>query len=98
MIGRRACPPGQCLGNRRRRSGPMKKILIVASCSLLVAACASAPAPSGPSANAVMRPATGSQVHGNVTFTEIGNAVRVDAEIAALTAGLNTLRIHEKGD
>ena len=76
----------------------MKKTLVVMSCSLLVAACASTPPPSGPSAGAVMRPATGSQVHGNVTFAEVGNAVRVTAEIAALSSGLNTLRIHEKGD
>ena len=75
----------------------MKTKLIVTACSLLLAACASAP-PAGPSANAVMRPATGSQVHGSVTFTEAGNAVRVNAELAALTSGLNTLRIHEKGD
>ena len=71
--------------------------LLVGS-SLLLAACASAPPPSGPAANAVMRPATGSQVHGNVTFTEVGNVIRVNAEIAALSSGLNTLRIHEKGD
>jgi len=45
-----------------------------------------------------MRPASGSQVHGNVTLAETGNAVRVNAELAAVPPGLITLRIYEKGD
>lgn len=67
-------------------------------CALLLAACATTQQATGPSANAVMRPASGSQVHGDVTLTEIGSAVRINAELAALPAGLVTLRIHEKGD
>ncbi len=70
-------------------------VLVVAS---LLAACASAPQPGGPAATAVMRPASGSQVHGNVTFAQAGNAVRVNAELAALPRGLVTLRVYEKGD
>lgn len=77
----------------------MKKMLVVLSCPLLLAACASAPQqPTGPSANAVMRPASGSQVHGSVTLAETGNAVRVSTELAGLPSGLVTLRIYEKGD
>lgn len=45
-----------------------------------------------------MRPASGSQVHGNVTLAETGNAVRINAELAAVPSGLVTLRIYEKGD
>ncbi|HEV7822021.1 MAG TPA: superoxide dismutase family protein [Burkholderiales bacterium] len=67
-------------------------------CALLLAACATTPQATGPSANAVMRPASGSQVHGDVTLTETGNSVRINAELAALPTGLVTLRIHEKGD
>ena len=67
-------------------------------CALLLAGCATSQQATGPSANAVMRPASGSQVHGDVMLTEIGNAVRINAELAALPAGLVTLRIHEKGD
>src|SRR3982751_786482 len=67
-------------------------------CALLLAACATTPEATGPSATAVMRPASGSQVHGDVTLTETGNAVRIKAELAALPTGLVTLRIHEKGD
>ena len=80
----------------------MNKLLAVLSCPLLLAACASTSTstsqPTGPSANAVMRPASGSQVHGSVTLAETGNAVRVNTELAGLPSGLITLRIHEKGD
>ena len=76
----------------------MKTSLRVMSCALLLTACAVTPPATGPSANAVMRPTSGSQVHGDVTLIETGNAVRVKAELAALPAGLITLRIYEKGD
>jgi Cu-Zn family superoxide dismutase len=76
----------------------MKSSLGIVSCAVLLAACAATPQATGPAANAVMRPASGSQVHGDVTLTETGNAVRVKAELAALPAGLITLRVYEKGD
>lgn len=77
----------------------MKPFLAVISCTLLLAGCVATPQATGPSANAVMRPASGSQVHGNVSLAETGNTVRVNAELAALpTSGLVTLRIYEKGD
>jgi superoxide dismutase, Cu-Zn family len=75
----------------------MKHALKFASCALLLSACATM-APEGPSATAVMRPASGSQVHGSVKFTQVGKRVRVDAEIAALSAGLHGFHIHDKGD
>ena len=56
-------------------------------------------APDGPSATAVMRPASGSQAHGTVKFTQVGTRVRVDAEIAgALRPEQHGIHIHEKGD
>ena len=75
----------------------MKHALKFASCALLLSACATME-PDGPSATAVVRPASGSQVHGSVKFTQVGKRVRVDAEIAALSAGLHGLHIHDKGD
>ena len=45
-----------------------------------------------------MRPASGSQVHGEAKFTQVGNRVRVTAEIAGLTPGAHGFHIHEKGD
>ena len=75
----------------------MKHALGFASCALLLSACATME-PDGPAATAVVRPASGSQVHGSVKFTQVGNRVRVNAEIAALSPGLHGFHIHEKGD
>ena len=75
----------------------MKHALGFAGCALLLSACATME-PDGPSASAVVRPASGSQVHGSVKFTQVGKRVRVEAEIAALSAGLHGFHIHDKGD
>jgi len=75
----------------------MKSFLTAAGCALLTTACATV-APDGPSATAVVRPASGSQVHGEAKFTQVGNRVRVTAEIAGLTPGAHGFHIHEKGD
>ena len=75
----------------------MKQAFKLASCALLLSACATVE-PDGPSATAEMRPASGSQVHGSVKFTQVGKRVRVDAEIAALPPGLHGFHIHDKGD
>ena len=74
----------------------IKQALGIASCALL-AACASMET-EGPSATAVMRPASGSQTHGQVTFTQVGTRVRVSGEIAGLAPGMHGFHIHEKGD
>ena len=75
----------------------MKNAARLGACALLLSACATMEA-DGPKATAVVRPASGSQVHGNVSFTQVGARVRVDAEIAALSPGLHGFHIHEKGD
>jgi len=75
----------------------MKQAIGFTACALTLAACMSME-PEGPSATAVVRPASGSQAHGSVKFTQVGSRVRVDAEIAALSPGLHGFHIHEKGD
>ena len=75
----------------------MRRAFKLAACALFLSSCATM-APDGPSATAVVRPASGSQAHGTVKFTQVGARVRVDAEIAALTAGLHGLHVHETGD
>ena len=75
----------------------MKNAFKLAACSLFLASCATTP-PDGPSATAVLRPASGSQAQGSVKFTQVGPRVRVDAEIAALAPGMHGIHIHEKGD
>ena len=77
----------------------MKTALKLAACALCLSSCATTTmAPAGPSANAVVRPASGSQAHGSATFTQVGTRVRVDAEIAGLAPGRHGFHIHEKGD
>ena len=75
----------------------MKQSFSIVATALFLASCATM-APDGPSVTAVVRPASGSQAHGTVKFTQVGKRVRVDAEIAALPAGLHGFHIHEKGD
>jgi Cu-Zn family superoxide dismutase len=54
---------------------------------------------SSPSATATLRPASGSQVQGQVTFTQISaNRVRVAGEITGHQPGPKGFHIHEKGD
>jgi Cu-Zn family superoxide dismutase len=76
----------------------MKLTIKLAACALFLSSCATMAPPDGPSATAVVRPASGSQAHGTVKFTQVGTRVRVDAEIAALAPGMHGMHIHEKGD
>ena len=53
----------------------------------------------GPSAVATLQPTKGNQTSGTVTFTQVGNKVRVDADVKGLKAGAeHGFHIHEKGD
>lgn len=47
---------------------------------------------------AVLSPASGSDVHGTVTFTKSGDAVKVIADVTGLTPGKHGFHIHEFGD
>ena len=77
----------------------MKTILSVTAAAVVLAACAGTSEMKGPSATATIRPASGSQVHGEVVFTQIGpDRVRVSGEIAGHTTGSRGFHIHEKGD
>ena len=76
----------------------MKKMVLACTAAAVLAGCASMEE-SGPKATAVIRPASGTQVHGEVTFTQIGaNRVRVTGEIAGHASGPKGFHIHEKGD
>jgi Cu-Zn family superoxide dismutase len=78
----------------------MKNALTLAACTLCLSSCTTTPmAPAaGPSATAVVRPASGSQAHGSVKFTQVGNRVKVEGEIAGLNPGRHGFHVHEKGD
>ena len=76
----------------------MNKTFATTAAVFVLSACAGAE-PGGPSATAVLRPASGSQVHGEVRFTQIGaNRVRVTGQVGGHTQGLKGFHIHEKGD
>ena len=71
---------------------------ISAAIALLLSACASTPDSSGPSATVTLRPASGTQVHGELQFTQVGDRVRVTGEVLGHTPGAKGFHIHEKGD
>jgi Cu-Zn family superoxide dismutase len=76
----------------------MKAAFTVASCALLLAACAAAPEQQGPSAVAKLGPKSSSRVHGEIKFTQVGSRVRIEGVLAGLAPGEKALHIHEKGD
>ncbi len=51
-----------------------------------------------PSAIAKLAPTQGNGANGTVTFTQHGNKVSMDAEVAGLAPGMHGMHIHEKGD
>lgn len=51
-----------------------------------------------PTARAQMEARSGSQVSGMVTFAQIGDKIRVTAQISGLTTGAHGFHVHEVGD
>jgi len=68
----------------------------IATVALLLAGCASTG--NGPTATAKLEPRSGSTVSGKVTFTQVGDLVRITGEVNGHTAGIKGWHIHEKGD
>lgn len=77
----------------------MKKSLLAVACgALLVAGCAGMEEQKEASAVAQLQPRSGSNVSGNVRFTQIGDVVRITGEITGHSKGPKGFHIHEKGD
>jgi len=76
----------------------MKRAFTLASCALLLAACAATPEQQAPSAVAKLGATGGSQVRGEIKFTQVGSRVRIEGEVMGLAPGAKGLHIHEKGD
>lgn len=74
----------------------MKHALTIACTTLLIAGCASVD--DGPTASAKLEPRSGSNVTGTVTFTQVGERVRIKGEVDGHAAGVKGWHIHEKGD
>ena len=76
----------------------MTKILSVVTCVMIVSACAT-PDRGTPSAAATLRPASGTQVAGKVTFFQLGeNRTRIFGEVSGHPPGRRGFHIHEMGD
>lgn len=74
----------------------MRRVWGIATATLLVASCAGMGA--APTATAKLEPRSGSNVSGNVTFTQVGELVRINGEVNGHTVGVKGWHIHEKGD
>ena len=77
----------------------MKTKLSLACFSIAVAGCASMGGGSGPTAVASLEPTKGNDAKGTVSFTQVGDKVRVSANLSGLKAGAqHGFHVHEKGD
>jgi len=80
----------------------MKTTVFTAACAALLAAgCAGTQEQkqaSEASAVVLLQPRSGSNVSGNLKFTQIGDVVRVTGEITGHAKGPKAIHIHEKGD
>lgn len=74
-----------------------KQVVGVACCAVLVAGCAGM-GTSEPTATAVLEPRSGSNVRGTVTFTQIGDLVRITGQVTGHTKGPKGFHIHAMGD
>jgi Cu-Zn family superoxide dismutase len=89
-----------CDRNRPQAETPAESAASPMTATAPVPAAASQ-GPSNPAAAAaaVLKPASGSEVSGSVTFTEMPDGgVRVAADISGLSPGLHGFHVHEKGD
>jgi Cu-Zn family superoxide dismutase len=76
----------------------MKKVVMSVACGALLAAGCAGMESKEPTATAKLEPRSGSKVQGTLTFTQIGDVVRVTGEITGHTKGPKGYHIHEKGD
>jgi len=77
----------------------MKTILSTALAGVFLAGCASMGMGGGPSAVANLESTKGNSAKGTVTFTQVGDKVRVSAQLSGLKPdGEHGFHVHEKGD
>jgi Cu-Zn family superoxide dismutase len=77
----------------------MKKLLPFAIAALFVAGCATKGPVSGATASATLESTKGNSAKGTVTFTQVGDKVRVSANLYGLKPDAeHGFHMHEKGD
>jgi Cu-Zn family superoxide dismutase len=75
------------------------KRAVVALAALTLLGCQSMRQAEGPRASAQLQPTTGNSTSGNATFTQMGDKVRVVANVSGLTPGQeHGFHVHEAGD
>jgi Cu-Zn family superoxide dismutase len=76
-----------------------KQAISIICCALFVGGCAEmGMGPEDATATATLEPRSGSNVRGTVTFTQVGDVVRVSGQVTGHTKGPKGMHIHEKGD
>jgi Cu-Zn family superoxide dismutase len=76
----------------------MKAAFILATCALLLAACAATSELQGASAVAKLSAKGGNQARGEIRFTQVGSRVRIEGEVTGLAPGPKGMHVHEYGD
>jgi Cu-Zn family superoxide dismutase len=76
----------------------MKKCVLAAACGAVLAAGCAMMEEKDATATATLEPRSGSGVKGTVTFTQVGDVVRVSGMVSGHTKGPKAMHIHEKGD
>jgi len=74
-----------------------KHVLTVACCAALFSGCAMMEEKE-PTATATLEPRSGSNVRGTITFTQVGDVVRVTGQVTGHTKGPKGFHIHAMGD
>lgn len=77
----------------------MMKMFVLGVSTVVLAACNTLTGSNAPTATATLRPASGSQVQGQLTFTQLSaGRVRVTGDVSGHQPGMKGFHIHEKGD
>ena len=76
----------------------MKKCVLAAACGVVFISGCAMMEEKEPTATATLEPRSGSNVRGTVTFTQIGDVVRVTGEVTGHTKGPKGFHIHAMGD
>lgn len=76
----------------------MKKCVLAAACGAVLFSGCAMMEEQEPTASATLEPRSGSNVRGTVTFTQVGDLVRVSGTVTGHSKGPKGFHIHDKGD
>jgi Cu-Zn family superoxide dismutase len=75
-----------------------KTALTLACCALFAGGCAEMDVAKDPTATVTLEPRSGSNVRGDLTFTQVGDVVKVTGLVSGHSKGPKGFHIHETGD